>query len=479
MRAGQSSRSAWAVWLGSSVLFLLALPPLWQNLMAVYQANANEGWNAYHAAWVRTGQSVFPANTGYTVSNYPPVSFWLNALLSWVTGDYNTAGRVLNLIGLSLFCFAGGLILRDRHGREWGIVGGATVLFFFCHVFSGYMGVNDPQMFGLGLATLGLYCSTAERFKGWQEWLGPVLMVMGFGVKHNTITLLLTVFVYLWLNDRKKAWNWSWRTLLSGVVFLGLCHGLYGSAFWANLFAKRGYSVDSAKEVLKTFLSKCSVSLGLSVIGLLLWPQRLWKDYLGVGLVLCGAVGLAFSGGGGVNTNIFYECAFFSLLLSVSLAAWAKQQSDEASGWSPGRLLILPLVLSLVSLPESFNLWTTRKAREEWNRQAGERIEYLRQRPGAAVCENLLLCQKAGKEMEVDLYWLGESLKTGRVREADFAALVASKHFKTIEIGLAPGVDGTQPFRHFRWPEGAVGALLEHYRIDKRWPYSVMYVPKQ
>lgn len=478
MRSEQSSPHSWAVWCASLLLILLALPPLWLNLTAVYQANANEGWNAYHAAWVRSGHVLFPADTSYTISNYPPLSFWLNAMLSWVTGNFNTAGRVLNLVGLCLFCSAGGLILRDRYGRDWGLLTAATIFFFFCHVFSGYMGVNDPQMFGLGLGVLGLYCSTADGMAGWRTWLGPVLMVMGFGVKHNTMTLLLTVFIYLWLNDRKQAWTWSWRALLCGVLFLGLCHALYGMPFWENLFAKRGYALDSAKEVLKSFLGKCAVTLGLSAVSLLLWPEKLWKDYLGIGLVLCGAIGLAFSGGGGVATNVFYECTFFSLLFSVSLLAWARQRSDAVPGRVAATLFLLPLVLSLTSLPESVNLFKTWQDRREWNRQAGERIEYLRQRPGAAACENLLLCQQAGKEMEVDLYWLGESLKTGRVGEAQFAALVSSRHFQTIEIGLPPQVDGTRPFRHHRWPEGAVAALLENYHIAKQWPYSVMYVPK-
>ena len=60
----------------------------------------NEGWNAAFAQAVLTTGSPYPPPHSLLINNYPPLSFYLVAAVSRLTGDAIVAGRLVALVSL-------------------------------------------------------------------------------------------------------------------------------------------------------------------------------------------------------------------------------------------------------------------------------------------------------------------------------------------------------------------------------------------
>ncbi|MDL5050773.1 hypothetical protein QQ054_32760 [Oscillatoria amoena NRMC-F 0135] len=297
MQRREPDVAGWILWLGVGLWVIPALFLIAVQIRLPFQLNLNEGWNAYHATFVRNGSVLYPKEIDWWVSNYPPVSFWLSAALAPLAGSSNLAGRIANVGGVALLSLAVGWMLSHRLGRSWGYLGGAFSFFYFAFVLSGYVAVNDPQMTGLGLVFLGFCFSCLAPHTGRNVFAGAALMAAGCGVKHNLVTVLLVAGLHLWLTDRRRAFTWSWQVAALGFLGLGFCHLLYGQAFWGNLISKRGYSFDSMKQLVRVLLQTAAVPLGLALVYCLRCPLPLRKDYLIPGMLIGGLAGTAFAGG--------------------------------------------------------------------------------------------------------------------------------------------------------------------------------------
>src|SRR3569833_1175684 len=113
------------------VLALLTLALLARNVLAIpvlAPLDPNEGWNAAHALSLLAGNSLYPPPQSLMVNNYPPLSFYLAAAMTRVTGDAVIAGRILSLFSFLAVCAGIALLVRQMalstHAR-W-----VAVLFF-------------------------------------------------------------------------------------------------------------------------------------------------------------------------------------------------------------------------------------------------------------------------------------------------------------------------------------------------------------
>jgi hypothetical protein len=466
----------------SFAIVLLALAPLialtvYGNLTRLFQGNFNEGWNAYHALSAFSPRQLYPDDVTWTISNYPPGSFLAVAVLSGGAGRELLVGKLLSLLGLGLMALAAWKLLRLSLPPAHSAYGAAFVAAYYALVFPVYVAANDPQMLALGTGLLAFSLAVeSARTSGPQSLTASALLfALALFVKHNIIGLPLAALFFLYLNHRKAAWR-----LLLYLAALGAFSALayqivYGTNFWIHLLAKRSYSLAQAKTIWKDLLGQASLPLAIAFLGLLSGPRSRDGSWLALALGLSGTIALAFSGGGGIGTNMFFDALFFALVACILLFARLAGPAQRTLVFA-----VMPLTLLLQSAPDLVNrALTFSPARNaEAARQYSEEVAYLKNRPGLAVCDHLLLCFDAGKPLVLDLYWTGESILTGRLDEDVFVKRIESRAFATIQLELPPSVDATKPFPHLRLGPAVVAAILRNYSLDRRSSFHAIFTLK-
>jgi hypothetical protein len=71
-------------------------------------------------------------------------------------------------------------------------------------------------------------------------------------------------------------------------------------------------------------------------------------------------------------------------------------------------------------------------------RQAAFRtdVAYMKSLPGPAVCESLMLCLRAGKPMDVDVFNTIQAIKTGRLPANALTSRIAAHEFSAAQFKL-------------------------------------------
>ena len=94
--------------------------PLWL-LTSPVDLSRNEAWNAWFIDALQSGNPLYPSRNELIVNNYPPLSFYLAALVAKLTGDTIMAGAssrsspLLSFPPLRGFAFA---LWEDRVRRQ-------------------------------------------------------------------------------------------------------------------------------------------------------------------------------------------------------------------------------------------------------------------------------------------------------------------------------------------------------------------------
>ena len=116
-----------------------------------YQINYNEGWNSYFAQRILQGVPLYPDRSTQLINNYPPLSFYLTALLSQLTGSVLVAGRAFAWFGFGASATLIGLSLRRMGSSPAGAwFGGLFFAACLATRFDLYVGMFDPQLLGHG-----------------------------------------------------------------------------------------------------------------------------------------------------------------------------------------------------------------------------------------------------------------------------------------------------------------------------------------
>ncbi|HWY65247.1 MAG TPA: hypothetical protein VNX61_08530, partial [Rhizomicrobium sp.] len=312
------------------VLALMTLALLARNILAIpvpAPLDPNEGWNAAHALSLLAGHGLYPPPQSLMVNNYPPLSFYLVAGLTKLTGDAVIAGRLLSLFAFLAACTAIALIVRQMAlslHAQW-----AAVLFFAATllVASDYVGMDDPQLLGHAVQLFALLFVLRNRLLA-----GGVVFAASLFVKHNLLALPLAVAFWLWRRDRSQALRFA----LSGIgcVSLGLVvfRLIYGIDLWSVVSSSRLVSFANVESAVGHLWWAV---LPLGALLLLKHPNRDFAlTYAGAALL----VGLAFSAGDGVDVNIFFDLC---VACALALGLVAETNSARAA------LCALPLPLML------------------------------------------------------------------------------------------------------------------------------------
>lgn len=231
--------TTWLLYFLSFLTVLFFLWPAYRVFLNV-ELDTNEGWNAYYAdaAWGR--MPLYPSADQFITNNYPPLSFYLVGGFGRLINDNILAGRIISLV--SILCIGLALYFTIRHLGGSGTASIVGSLFFvatMCRFFTGYAGMNDPQLLAHAVMTFGFLLFLRAMDQDTSLIVPILIMVLAGFIKHNIVAMPLTAFIWL-------AWKRPKRlpgAILVGFVAAGsglfLCSTLYGPDFLLNLFAPR------------------------------------------------------------------------------------------------------------------------------------------------------------------------------------------------------------------------------------------------
>ncbi len=405
-----SARLSTVLW---GALAALTLALLIRNILAIPVSaplDPNEGWNAAHALSLATRQALYPPPQSLMVNNYPPLSFYLAAALSRLTGDAVIAGRALALLSFLAAC--GGIALVLRHMGCGARARAIAILFFAATLLiaSDYVGMDDPQLLGHALQLAALLLLLRGKILG-----AALAFAASLFFKHNLLALPLAALIWLFGRDPRLAW----RFLLCGMAATGLGLLLFRLVYGANLLTLLASArLFSLANVQFAIMHLWWAALPLACLVALRSP---WKSFC---LLYAGAAllfGLAFSAGDGVDANVFFDLAIACALI----LGLASQNTSMLAA-----LGAIPLLLLLVFNFHDNNFFFTR----EFAAQSARDIAFLKSQPGPALCDQLSLCLWAGKGAEVDVFNVGEQIKTGKRDPAPLAAMIAAHRFAVLQM---------------------------------------------
>jgi len=427
----------------------------------------NEGWNAYHAQAAMAGRALYPPAQDYFINNYPPLSFYLVGALGRSIHDEIVAGRIVSLF--SFLAIAGCIwkaVRVMRCGNDAAIM--AALFFMACLlVGSDYVGMDDPELFAHAIEA-GALLIILNR--SGDALAAAALFATALFVKHNLLAMPLAVATWLAVDDRRRAIRFGSGGLAFATLGLLAFQAIYGSSLLSHLASARTYSFAVLLANLESWLIWGAVPI--LIVGALA-AQRA-KDrfvvfcalYAGLSITL----GVAFSGGAGVDANVLFD-ADIALSLGIGLAL---DQFDIRGAWRPAAIsaaLVVPLVLGLYSRSDEDwrdpDYWVHPMSEEAALSRAD--IAFLKQHSGRALCETLALCYWAGKAPEIDVFNAGEAIVTGAISDATLVKGIQSRAYAAIEFDtLAPFALGPR----------VRAAVLAAYRIDHANDDGVFLVPK-
>ena len=407
-----SARISAFVWAATTLLVVALLA---RNILAIptpVPLDPNEGWNAAHALSLLAKDALYPPPDSLMVNNYPPLSFYLVAALTRLTGDAVIAGRILSLVSFLCACAGIALICRMMGCGARACLCAAMFFAAILLVGSDYVAMDDPQLLGHAVQLAGLLLLMRGRVLA-----AAVVFALSLFVKHNLLALPLAATAWLLWRDRRSVLPF----VLSGAAALALglilFYHAYGTGLWTMLSSPRLVSWTNVRLAISHLWWAVLPLIALAV------ARGGWKSFCLIYAASALVLGLIFSAGDGVDTN-----AFFDLAIACSLALGLVMQ-DGHKPLLAALCAAPPLAFLAVNFHDN-NFFFTRS----FAAQSAQDIAFLKSQPGPALCDQLSLCLWAGKGAAVDVFNIGEQIKTGARDPAALASMIAAQRFAVLQL---------------------------------------------
>lgn len=477
------ARTTWL--LVGLALVLCAYPVL--RAFYNFEIDYNEGWNGYLQLRAQHGQPLYSGYSPYYFNNYPPLSFYIVGLVGKLTGDVVLAGRLLSLAGMAATALACGHAVRSAGAsREDGRLASATCLLLFVTFATDYLGMNDPQLLGMGFATWGLAVHLSGPQSPRRAALAALLLAVAILIKHNLALLPVLVAADILRRGSTRS-RIAFFVTAAGVATLALVLIWLseGAAFFTQFFAPREWDAARAFLFIMEVLVKIQAPLMLVAIGLFAARRHEPAGLVLAWLLAALAVGFYFAGGAGTDLNVWFDA-----LLAASIGAGlvvnelrrhgvsVRWQAALALAINAGALFQAPLVLGRFGVDASGDL-------ADNQREFAADVAFLKAIPGPAICESQLLCLRAGKPMFYDSFNVYEARQTGRMPDDAFEALLRSHAAGVVQVnstrqhraddpaGLA------MPARFINFEDSDFDALDREYRYVRSGISGRFFLPKR
>ncbi len=450
------------------------------------EVDYNEGWNGYLQLRAQHGLPLYSGYSPWYFNNYPPLSFYIIGLVGKLTGDVVLAGRLLSLAGLAATALACGHAVRSAGGsREDGRLASATCLLLFSVFATDYLGMNDPQLLGMGFATWGLALHLANPTGARHAVLSALLLALAVLIKHNLALLPVLVTVDVLRRGSPHSRTAFIATAASlGVLAFALVWLFEGPAFFTQLLAPRGWDVARAFLFIVEVLVKFQAPLLLVGIGLFAARRDETAQFLLIWLLTALAVGFYFAGGAGTDINVWFDTMVASAMGCGLVVRHLRQcggsirwQAALALAINAGTLFQAPLVLGRFGVDMAGDL-------AESEQQFAADVAFMKSIPGPAICESQLVCLRAGKPMFFDSFNVLEARRTGRMPQAAFEDLLRGRTVGVVQVTstrqkrLDDPAGPAMPARFVNFEDSDFDALDREYRYVRSGASGRFFVPK-
>jgi hypothetical protein len=505
-RSSFFSAPARDAWLSSVVLCLMIVTMLalfWFPLVRTFanvEVNYNEGWNAYRAAMVARGIPLYgaPPQGFGTATAYPPISFHLIGLLG-TANTFTLIGRCVSLIALIATGLFVALIVKKAGGSRQ-----AAVFSFLLYEIgiallrADRIGMYDPQLLGEALSAAGLYFYVRNPVSRRLLCLSALLFCLAGFTKQNLIAFPAAVGIDLLFRSWKAFVTWAGAMLVSGGGLLAATLLVDGRYFLLHLMGGgggRSYSVWMAwsgyHHYVLIFQSLLVIATAWSI-----YAFRT-RRVLVLAFVLTHILAFLLAGGYGVDLNIFFN-AFAATVIACGLAL--SDITSSILAMRPGAfnatastMFGLFFISVMIFVPGQLRLDRQQlRALPAQVKEFSKAVEFLKSRPGPALCESLLLCYQSGKPFEYEPFSVRDQLKTGRLHEDDVLQLLRTYHFQTVEIALRSDEEGLDESdllaslasdqkdldQERRFTPNFMQELLRDYQLSMRTSQMAIFTPK-
>ncbi len=463
----------------------LALAVLWfplARIPAQYSINYNEGFNTQMAQRAVSGERLYGAPPELVYTTYPPLSFYLVGAVGAITGNINATGRWISLLSFFGVAALAGLIVCKLTGQlRYAVYAGACFLIWIAAYKADRVGMNDPHFLGMLLSAGGFYCFVREPESArWLRW-SAVLFVIALFIKQSFLALPCAVAVQLLLINRKRLVTWLVAGAAAGFSLLLVTFLIGGPYFFTDLLLPRVHSYDLLMANIAFYLMFFQIPL----VAALVWALRepgirpasvaLWA--LAAGIVF----GFVFSTAGGSDWNHLFD-SIFALALIAGLILPGVERAVETLPWRDAALtalLVAPLFYTswILLLQRVGDDAAALRAIPQMEREFAAGADFLRSRPGPALCENLLLCHAAGKPMAYDSFAVDQLVQTGAMAEQRLARLIDARDYPLIELDISAG-EPLAPEARQRVPAAFMRELLARYQPVMRTSSFVIFAPR-
>jgi hypothetical protein len=471
-------------WITFSFLSLLAIAMLWFPVLrsaAHGEINYNEGWNAYVQQRAANGIPLYGAPPVYTCIAYPPLSFHLIGWLGTFMHSMTLAGRfvsLLSLVAVALLLAAMVRCLTDSW--RYGAYAALCIVIWIAAYKPDRIGMNDPHLLGSAFSLLGLYCFMRRpESNRWLCWSAVAFAVSLF-TKHSLLAFPCAVGIQLLLTSKRRLAIWMGVAASAGLILLLLTLGIDGRHFFEHLMLPRTYTFNLFLYNVSWYFIFFQVPI---VVGLVwsFWNATSRRNSVLVwAFVGAHAFAFLFTPGDGTDWNHLFEPMFcLALIGAVALhdVEWVVDRVRLKSVFLTG-LLLMPFFLgSLVTLPPRLKSdWERIKGLPQMEREYAAAVEFLKSRPGPALCESLLLCYDAGKPMTYEAFAVASLVKTRRIDEYDVLVMLRQRHWATIEIDLGAN-EPLQASARRRFSKAFMRELFRDYGPALRTSDYALFVP--
>ena len=451
-----------------AALSLMFLVTEVQKLRSPVQRDYGEGHVLWMSQQITNHEKAYKSldSLPYVVFPYTPIYLLTSRAAGELVGDSLVAGR-----GLSLLCTIGiALVIAltifsctpasfPRILRLTSAAFGAGLTFGMESVigWGGLMRV-DMLAFFLMFAGLGVYVVLGRRER-WQ-YLAATLFVLAAFTKQTAISAPLACAAFgLATRPAATIRVFGFATIL-GLTALFFCNRVTDGGFWKNIveYNLNPFSWKVALvEVYGHLLKNIPTTAMAAAAFLAVWNGSLvrhlgWRRFLrkrGVRLrdraVLIGTLNCLLAGVGtvtigkdGSSYNFFLAwdislCYLGGFFLFGLLAAWSRVTRNTHAGFLGMGLMCLLSLLPGSTTLDLLAANSTTKLDSQRQEESGL-IQLIRATPGPVLSENLLVLDKADREVLIEPATISFLTRAGGWDERPFLRLVNEQYFTLIIV---------------------------------------------
>ena len=428
-------------WVAQATLAFVVLLVTWMPVLRMsrnFEINLNEGWNAYRARMADHGIPLYGSPPKFTSTNYPPLSFHLVGFAGRITGDYVAAGRWISLVSIVALAVLTAVFVRKLTDR-WnpGIYAALTFVIWLGVFQDNRIGMNDPQLFAMTINLFGLYAYAAHRHS--RKWLCVPPCICHQRVHQTQPDCLPTGYwrspVVHTLMERTGVMDRRAGRERSGSA------GAYGDHrrpyFLAHMNLSRPYYIWDFTQKVSNYVTMAQIPIAVALVWSAFHFADARRNLLMSAWICATAVALIFTSGYGVDGNIYFD-SFVALTLIVGVAANDVERMLTGKRFAPWILcvtLLAPLIGIVPRLPDRWQRDRNHhRAFPYIEQQFAEIVHFLANRPGPAICHNLLICYEAGKADDFDTFAVACQFGAGKISAVEISNEIDSGRFRTVEF---------------------------------------------